>query len=492
MNENEKPSGITASLSILRNWVSLGGLLVASAGLFSFLLLLALDALARNTNPYIGILAYLIAPGVVALGILMIGVGLFLERRHILARREGKLLTLDLSQPEGRRRLIVFFVVGGVFLLVTAIGSYRSYHFTESVSFCGQACHVVMEPEYVTYLNSPHARVACSECHIGHGAAWYVKAKISGLHQVYATAFDTFSRPIETPIRNLRPAQETCEQCHWPKKFVGNMDRNFQHYMADKTNTPYTVRLLMKVGGGDPAHGPVGGIHWHMNVANKVEYIATDEKRQVIPWVRMTDPQGVVTEYRAASFKDDPSKHVIRRMDCMDCHNRPTHIYQSPNEAVDLAMSLGRIDPTLPEIKKEAVKALLLPSGNREEGLQKVATALHALYPKDPRLPKTIDEVQRIYQNNFFPQMKASWKIYPNNIGHKNWPGCFRCHDGDHNTKDGKQGIKANDCNACHVILAQGTGKQLENLSAKGHSFQHPGGDIGEMKCNECHNGAIQ
>jgi hypothetical protein len=262
--------------------------------------------------------------------------------------------------------------------------------------------------------------------------------------------------------------------------------------MADKTNTPYTVRLLMKVGGGDPAHGPVGGIHWHMNVANKVEYIATDEKRQVIPWVRMTDPQGVVTEYRAASFKDDPSKHVIRRMDCMDCHNRPTHIYQSPNEAVDLAMSLGRIDPTLPEVKKEAVKALLLPAASREEGLQKIATALHARYAQDPRLSKTIDEVQHIYQNNFFPEMKASWKIYPNNIGHKNWPGCFRCHDGDHNTKDGKQGIKANDCNACHVILAQGTGKQLETLSAKGHSFQHPGGDIGEMKCNECHNGAIQ
>jgi nitrate/TMAO reductase-like tetraheme cytochrome c subunit len=472
--------------------VSLSGLLVAAGGLFSFLLLFALDAFARNTNPYVGILAYLVVPGFVVLGLAMVALGLFLERRDILTRREGRLLTLDLSQPRDRRRLAVFGAISAIFLLVSAIGSYRSYHFTESVSFCGQACHVVMEPEYVTYLNSPHARVACSECHIGPGAEWYVKAKISGLHQVYATAFNKYSRPIETPIRNLRPAQETCEQCHWPKKFVGNMDRIFHHYMADKTNTPYTVRLLMKVGGGDPAHGPVGGIHWHMNVANKVEYISTDEKRQVIPWVRVTDPQGVVTEYRAAAFKDDPSKHPIRRMDCMDCHNRPTHIYQSPNEAVDLALGLGRLDPSMPEIKKEAVKALLLPAANREDGFQKIATALHARYRDDPRLPKAIDEVQRIYRNNFFPEMKASWKIYPNNIGHKDWAGCFRCHDGDHFTADKKQSIKANDCNACHVILAQGTGKQLDNLSAKGHAFQHPGGDVGEMKCNECHNGAGQ
>ncbi|MCC7519341.1 MAG: NapC/NirT family cytochrome c [Verrucomicrobiae bacterium] len=478
------------SLSVLRNWVSLSGLLVAAGGLFSFLLLLALDAFARNANPYVGILAYLIAPSFVALGLAMVVLGLFLERRDILSRREGKLLTFDLSRPRDRRRLVVFGVIGGVFLLVSAIGSYRSYHFTESVAFCGQACHTVMEPEYVTYLNSPHARVACSECHIGPGAEWYVKAKISGLHQVYATAFNTFSRPIETPIRNLRPAQETCEQCHWPKKFAGNMDLIFYHYLADSTNTPYTVRLLMKVGGGDPARGPVGGIHWHMNVANKVEYIATDEKRQVIPWVRVIDPQGVVTEYRTPSFKDDPSKHTIRRMDCMDCHNRPTHIYQSPNEAVDLSLALGRLDPRMPEIKKEAVKALLLPASTREEGLRKIAAALHERYRDDPRLEKTIAEVQAISRENFFPEMKASWKIYPNNIGHKNWPGCFRCHDGEHATSDGKRSIKANDCNACHVILAQGVGKQLENLSAKGHAFQHPGGETGDMKCSECHNGA--
>lgn len=476
--------------SLLRNGIALSGFLLAAAGLFSFLLLFALDAFAKNTNPYVGILAYLIAPTFVALGLALVALGLFLDRRNVLRRRASGPLAFDLSQPRDRRRLVAFGVCGAIFLLVSAIGCYRSYHFTESVSFCGQACHTVMEPEYVTYLNSPHARVACSECHIGPGAEWYVKAKLSGLHQVYATAFNRFSRPIETPIRNLRPAQETCEQCHWPKKFVGNLDRSYHHYLADRTNTPYTVRLLIKVGGGDPAHGPVEGIHWHMNVANKVEYLATDEKRQVIPWVRVTDPQGVVTEYRTPSFKDTPAQHAIRRMDCMDCHNRPTHIYQSPNEAVDLALSLRRLDPSMPEIKKEAVAALLQSAANREEGLQKIATALHGRYRDDPRLPAAIAEVQRIYRNNFFPAMKARWDIYPNNIGHKEWAGCFRCHDGEHVASDGKRRLTASDCNACHIILAQGSGKSLDNLSAKGHAFQHPGGDFGEMKCHECHNGA--
>jgi hypothetical protein len=176
----------------------------------------------------------------------------------------------------------------------------------------------------------------------------------------------------------------------------------------------------------------------------------------------------------------------------MDCHNRPTHIYQSPNSAVDLALGMGRLDPTMPDLKSEAVKALLLPAATEEEGLQKVATSLHARYENDPRLRNAIEEVQRIYKDNFFPEMKANWKIYPNNIGHKEWPGCFRCHDGEHVPADGKRNIKANDCNACHVILAQGSGKQLENLNAKGQPFAHPGGDFGEMKCNECHTGGPQ
>ncbi|MCX6998327.1 MAG: NapC/NirT family cytochrome c [Kiritimatiellaeota bacterium] len=295
-------------LSIFRNWTSLMGLVVLSGSIFAFLLLLMLDVLSPNANPYMGILAYLVAPFFTVMGLALIALGLVVERRRVVRSADGQpppLLLVDFSQPHTRRNLVVFVGAGITFLLLSAVGTYRSYHFSESSTFCGQACHTVMNPEYTTYLHSPHARISCSECHIGPGAAWYVKAKISGLYQVYAVAFSKYKRPIATPVHNLRPAQETCEQCHWPEKFSGNLDRVYAHFLSDETNTPYTVRLSLKVGGSDPTHGPVGGIHWHMNVANRVEYIASDERRQVIPWVRVTDRQGVVTEYQGSPGSGD-------------------------------------------------------------------------------------------------------------------------------------------------------------------------------------------
>ena len=270
--------------SVFRNWLSLTGLVVVVGSLFSFFLLLLLDALAHFANPYVGILTYLVAPGFLVIGLFLALLGAFLRHRQIL-KTSGPLppLRIDLTRPRDRR-LFGFFLAGSVlFLLISALGTYQTYHFTESVQFCGQACHGVMKPEYVTYRNGPHARVACAECHIGKGANWYVRSKLSGTYQVYATMADKYPRPIPTPVKNLRPAQETCEECHWPKKFVGNLERTFTHFLSDETNTPFTVRMLLKVGGGDPTHGPVGGIHWHMNVGNKIEYIASDEARQKIP-----------------------------------------------------------------------------------------------------------------------------------------------------------------------------------------------------------------
>jgi nitrate/TMAO reductase-like tetraheme cytochrome c subunit len=347
-----------------------------------------------------------------------------------------------------------------------------------------------MEPEYTTYLHSPHARVSCSECHIGPGAAWYVKAKISGTYQVYSVLFEKYHRPIETPIKNLRPAQDTCERCHWPQKFVGNLDVTYSHFLADETNTPYSVRMLLKVGGGDPTHGPVGGIHWHMNVANKIEYIAKDEKRMEIPWVRMTDASGNVREYRTSDFKDDPANQEIRKMDCMDCHNRPTHIFKSPSKALDLSLALGRLDPSMPNIKKNGIEILAKPYASNDEAMGAIAAAVQEKYPGDPRAAKAVEEIQRIYSLNFFPKMKSSWQVYPSHIGHMEWAGCFRCHDGEHVTADSKHTISS-DCNACHTILAQGSGANLEKMSAQGLPFEHPGGEIPEgLKCNDCHTGA--
>jgi hypothetical protein len=291
-------------------------------------------------------------------------------------------------------------------------------------------------------------------------------------------------------VKNLRPAQETCEECHWPKKFVGNLERTYTSFLGDETNTPFTVRLLMKVGGGDPTHGPVGGIHWHMNVGSKIEYLAQDDARQKIAYVRMTDVQGVVTEFRTAKFTNSVAESSLRRMDCMDCHNRPAHRYESPNSAVNLAMALDKIDRSLPYIKTNALFALTRPYTNETQAIQGIATLLASRYPQDARIKPTIDAVQQIYSDNFFPEMKANWQAYPDNIGHKDWPGCFRCHDGNHKTADGKRSIKANDCNACHTILAQGSGKELELLSPTGLKFKHPGNEV-DGACNDCHTGGL-
>jgi nitrate/TMAO reductase-like tetraheme cytochrome c subunit len=281
----------------------MSGLVIVSGALFSVFFLFLLELMTGGSNPYVGILMFVVGPAFLIFGLAVTLVGAWRERRK-LGHFTGLLpkMVVDLSRPQDRK-LMAGFIVGSLgFILLSVVGSYHSYHFSESTVFCGETCHTVMKPELVTYRHGPHARVSCTECHIGSGATWFVKAKLSGTYQLYATTFDKYPRPILTPIKNLRPAQETCEQCHWPQKFVGNLERTYNYYLGDETNTPFTVRMLMKVGGGDPTHGPVGGIHWHMNVGKKVEYLATDESRQKIPWVRTVDEQGVVTEFRTKGF----------------------------------------------------------------------------------------------------------------------------------------------------------------------------------------------
>ena len=489
MNSRDS-SGNHVKAPLLRNWVSLSGLLIAVSSLFSFLLLFTLDSVAHFANPYIGILTYLVAPGFLITGLCLTVVGVLRHRHRLRSNGQNPAFLIDLSRARDRRLLGVFIAGSLTFLLISALGSYKTYQYTESVQFCGQACHTVMKPELTTYLHGPHARVACAECHIGPGATWFVRSKLSGTYQVYATLFHKYPRPIPTPIKNLRPAKETCDQCHWPSKFVGDLDRTYNYFLGDKTNTPFSVRLLLKVGGGDPTHGPVGGIHWHMSISNRVEYIATDNARQKIPWVRLTDPASVVTIFREATFTNDITRYEIRQMDCMDCHNRPAHRYSSPDDAVNLAIALGHLDRTLPYIKTNAVFALTRPYTGETDAYDGIATLLANRYPDDPRIRQAIPFVQEIYADNFFPDMKASWSVYPDNIGHRNWPGCFRCHDGKHKSEDGKRTVKADDCNACHTILAQGAGAELQKLNARGEKFRHPE-DLYDpaFQCTDCHTG---
>ena len=449
---------------------------------------------SRGTvTPYVGILAYVVAPFFLLVGVALILAGAFFQRRNERrAVRGAKPLVIDLSRRRDRRILAVFAASAVAFLFVTALGSYQTYQYTESVQFCGQRCHLPMEPEFVASQHTAHAKVECVACHVGPGAAAYFRTKINGVKQLYHAIANDFERPIYVTAANPRPAQAICEQCHWPQKYAGSVERTYRHFLSDEKNTPFTVRLLLNVGGGDPSNGPEGGIHWHMNIANKIEYIAADDRLLSIPWVRMTDAKGVATEYRTPDFKGEPSQFRIRRMDCMDCHSHPAHKVHSPNDAVDLALATGRIDPSVPWAKSKIVAALVKPYSAKPEALQKIAASLREDYPDPAQADRLIGEAQAIYRDNFFPEVKLDWRTHPDFVGHKSWDGCFRCHDGKHTSADGKMSIKASDCRSCHLILAQGSGEKLEQVNPKGHDFMHIDAEYAEYSCTECHTGGIQ
>ena len=484
---------------LLRNPISLAGVALALVSLGNIFLFSLIGLIAERPSPYIGILAYMVAPAFLIGGLLLIGVGAWRDRR----KKAGEVLLyprIDLNDPGQRSAALSFGAFVVVFVMLSGVGSYKAYEFTDSVQFCGQTCHTVMKPEFTAYQLSPHARVGCVECHVGSGATWYVKSKLSGTRQVFAATFNTFPRPIPTPVHDLRPAQETCEECHWPKKFYGAQLKVFTHYASDEKNTPRQIRLLIKTGGGDPATGAPEGIHWHMNIANQIDYVAADEKRQVIPYIHVKDVQGRVTEYYAQDStlsKEQIAKAPRRRMDCVDCHNRPTHIYVPPDQAVDQALLAHKLDPSLPYIKQQAVSALTGKYDTTEAAARAIAQEMLAFYEnKYPDLAKSkqleirnaIDEVQQVFRRTTFPEMKLNWQTHPNNLGHFYFNGCFRCHDGQHVSPEGK--VVSKDCNTCHTVMGQEEGG-VSMAAAPKLSFQHPVelGDLTQVNCSDCHTG---
>jgi nitrate/TMAO reductase-like tetraheme cytochrome c subunit len=484
---------------LLRNPISLAGIALAIVGLANIFLFFLIDLIAVKPSPYIGILAYMVSPAFFVMGLVLMLAGVLLQRRKKVVSTEFY-PTIDLNDRVQRSAVISFMTFLVVFVIVSAAGSYKAYEFSESVAFCGQLCHTVMSPEFTAYQLSPHARVACVDCHVGQGATWFVKSKLSGSRQVFAATFNTFPRPIPTPVHNLRPAQDTCEQCHWPKKFYGGQLKVFTHYANDEKNTMRQVRMLIKTGGGDPATGAPEGIHWHMNITNKIEYVAADEKHQIIPYIHVEDQQGRVTEYYAKDStlsKDQIAKTARHRMDCVDCHNRPTHIYVPPDQAVDQALLSRRVDPSLPFVKQQAVTVLTASYATTGAALQGIAKGIDDFYEsKYPEVAKTrqleirnaVAQVQQIFQHTTFPEMKLNWQTHPNNLGHYYYSGCFRCHDGQHVSSDGR--VIGKDCNQCHTLMSESEG--VANASATAlPTFKHPVdiGDLTQVNCADCHTG---
>ncbi len=451
-----------AARGSVRNGVSLAGGIVVTMSALVFIVVFLLDLFGLHTNPYLGIVFFVVVPAFFLFGLLLIPLGMWLERRR---RRKGLTTRigwpkLDLNNPAHRRATFIVLVLTMANIVIVSLAAYRGIEFMDSPSFCGQVCHAVMQPEFTAYQNGPHSRVECVQCHIGPGAPWFVKSKLDGTRQVVAVLLNSYSRPIASPVHNLRPAREVCEQCHWPEKFAGDLLVTKHEFSDDEAVTESTTTLRMHVGGGGEKVGRAVGIHWHMSPAVQVDYVATDDKRQVISYVKVKDQTGAEREYfvdGVTQAQIDAGEH--RRMDCMDCHNRPSHKFAaSPERAIDEALANGEIAKTLPFVRREAVAALKVNYPDAATAEQDIAARLTGFYrsngdvyaTRKADVDRAVEAAQRIYSRNIFPSMNVTWGTYPNNIGHMDSPGCFRCHDDNHKTKDGR--VIKQDCDMCHDI----------------------------------------
>ncbi|MGA2499682.1 MAG: NapC/NirT family cytochrome c, partial [Tepidisphaeraceae bacterium] len=466
---------------IWTNPITLMGLLLAAAGLLllvTFWLFIALSPSAEN-NQYLAIIGFMILPGVFINGLILCPVGMLF--------RKWRLQHHAVIKPISPRRAGIFLGIT-FFLILPVIGvsGYKGYHFTESAEFCGTICHN-MDPQYVRYEQSPHARVTCAGCHIGPGASPFVKSKLSGLRQVFKTSLNTFSRPIPPAITELRPARDTCEQCHWPSHFFGGQLKKTVHFAPDETNTRHDYEVLVKVGGANAYLGQAEGIHMHM--LDRIEYVSDDHRLDHIPWVRYRYPDGNTVVFRSdgKSTSEPPAHGAVRRLDCIDCHNLIGHDFPSPERAVDHALFVKRLDVSLPYIKRESVMVLAQPYKTREEGLAAIEKGLQGFYrdkypeiwaKKRESVGRAVEAVRDIYHDTMFPEMKVDWRTYPNHIGHMESPGCFRCHDGLHIAEDGRR--ISSDCTSCHTFQYRQPGSPNTIIEKK---FDHP------MKINEAWTG---
>jgi len=363
----------------------------------------------------------------------------------------------------GGKRTLLGALIGAALASLFFISIVYAWEYTSTSAFCGTTCHT-MPVEYTVYQRSAHARVDCVNCHLARGINSAVAQKIGDVRHVIGTIFHNYEDPIVTT--SLRPARDVCEKCHWPEKFYADKLRTLQRYQPDAANTETRTFLIMKTQGGSPrAAGQGRGIHWH--VSSEVWYIATDPFKQEIPWVEVIEPDGKRVQYLDVENPLPPSQvaeAARRRMDCIDCHNRVSHLLRSPDSALDNALTVGSIDPSLPNIKAKGVELLSSKTTSRAARNQAIADLENYYKTQWPQVYTTrqatiqaaIQALIQIDTETFYPDRFVGWETYPNNIGHKEFPGCFRCHDGKHISSDTtlppeKHAIRLQ-CNLCHSI----------------------------------------
>lgn len=480
------------------NVISLLGMLLSAVSALVIVLFIALQEFMGFHNPYLEIVTLFLLPGAVLFGGVLTYFGAWRVRSKHRKHPEvdiPPLPRLDFNDPRKLRLTVFFAMVTVVFFAVIAVTTIKGFEFTESSSFCGELCHVPMEPEHTAWQQSPHAKIRCVECHVGSGLNYYVKAKINGTRQLYSVLTGTFPTPIPTPVHNLRSAAGTCEHCHWPGKFISARHKVFSHNAPNEENTRRETQMLIKIG-GTPGAPNSSGIHSH--IGKEISYIATDEKRMDIPYVAVKRADGTLDEFVSPEkpvSKEQLAKHEKRVMDCIDCHNRPAHSYNPPSLEIDQRFAAGKLDASLPFLKKVSMELLEKPYKTTEEATAAIAKGMQDYYANNyPNVVKSkavsikqaIEQIQQVYARNYFPKMKVSWNAYPNHNGHFNFPGCFRCHDGKHKNAAGK--VISKDCNLCHTVISQiqeniPQGKQVKE-------FVHPadiGDELKKTNCSDCH-----
>jgi nitrate/TMAO reductase-like tetraheme cytochrome c subunit len=441
------------------NPISLAGGAITSASGVTMIGYWLVELFGRpNDNPYLGLIFFLLLPALFVIGLLLIPVGVTMryKKLHAAGQIPAVYPKVDLNDRIFRHGLDIVLVATIVNVLVVAMSSYRGAAYMDSPQFCGQSCHV-MHPEYTAYKVSAHSHVDCVDCHIGSGAASYFAAKMNGTKQLLEVSFDRYPTPIESPVQNLRPARYICEGCHTPARFIGEKLLVKSTFADDEKNTETQTVLVLHLGGRDSLSHLTGihGIH-----LGHIEYVTTDPTRTTIPWVQKLNEDGSETVFATAAAGNGVPQGERRVMDCIDCHNRAAHTFITAEEAINRAMADGAVSPDLPWVHKKGLELIKANYSTEAEAAQKIPQQLQAFYQSEhpevlaskAALVKTAGEaLVTVYSQNVFPYMKVTWGTHPNHIGHMTYPGCFRCHDGDHVAKNSTSITQ--DCAACHNLL---------------------------------------